>query len=445
MNYRKWFFSDLFDFNPIYAVVAIFVFFSAVGVALFTFLAMAPPKEINLLSGPEGGMFHQKALEYQKILEQQKIKVNVLTSKGSVENLDRITDSKGNIDFTFIQSGLIDPIGDKAHDYSHLVSLGAIAQLPMLLFYSGSEIQQIKQLEGKRVIIGNQGSGTQKMAIDILELNGILDKVIKIEMGGLKALEQLSAKKVDAVFMMGEKIGLSELKIWLSSSNFRIFNFKNQSKAYTRKLEYLGTIDLPEGIIDLGQNIPKTDLVLLGPTIELITTDRLHPAISDLILDAAQQIHFKPHIFQKRGAFPNQHAHVLPLSQDAQRFYQSGRNLLYRNLPFGLASLVSRFLFVVLPLLFVVVPAIQALPFLIRWKNQLRIRRLYNRLMKLEKEYRLETARTEIDRLHLEFAKIDDEIKTLKVKPAYAEQFYHLRRHIDYVRKLMDFSNTSRG
>lgn len=431
------FVSDLFDFNPLYALVALSILVMATGLSVYTFVAMAPPKDLYFLSGPEGGSFHTKALEYQKFLRAHSIKVHVLPSKGSVDNLNRITEPGSQVDVAFIQSGLIDPDNDPLHDYAHVTSLGSVANQPMFFFYRGREKQTLNDFGQKKIAVGTKSSGTFKLAQDLLKLHNMQSRATLVEVGGTKALSQLKNGTIDAAFIMSEKIGLEEIKDLLLSRELKLLNFKQGSKAYVRKLEYLNIFDLPTGIVDFELNTPSQDLVLIGPTVELIATDRLHPAVSDLLLHAAMQIHYRPDLFQKRGVFPSATAHILPLSQDAQRFYQSGRGLLYRHLPFGLASFVSRTLFVILPLLFVVIPGIQALPWFFRWKNQLKIRRLYKELMKLEKEFRIETNKAVLERLQQEFQNIDHEIRLLKVKPAYAEQFYHLRKHIDYVRRLM--------
>ncbi|SIT39241.1 hypothetical protein BN2475_190140 [Paraburkholderia ribeironis] len=43
----------------------------------------------------------------------------------------------------------------------------------MVVFYRGTGITQVSQLEGKRVAIGREGSGTRLIALQLLEANGI--------------------------------------------------------------------------------------------------------------------------------------------------------------------------------------------------------------------------------------------------------------------------------
>jgi hypothetical protein len=51
----------------------------------------------------------------------------------------------------------------------------------------------------------------------------------------------------------------------------------------------------------------------------------LHLAIQHLLLSANFQIHSQLGIFQKAGQFPAAESIDVPLSEEAQRFYKSGR------------------------------------------------------------------------------------------------------------------------
>ena len=56
----------------------------------------------------------------------------------------------------------------------NLVSLGSIAYEPLLVFYRGTNaIRWLSQLEGKRLAIGPEGSGTRALALTLLQTNGI--------------------------------------------------------------------------------------------------------------------------------------------------------------------------------------------------------------------------------------------------------------------------------
>lgn len=427
---------ELFDIGPgvAYSVIGAVVSIVIVGVVFF--IKSAPPSQLNMISGPEGSSFHKTALRYAKALEKNGVRVNVLTSKGSLENFERISDPKGKVDLAIIQGGIIRD--DDRMD--NLVSLGGINNQPIFFFYRGKPMNRLADFKGKTIAIGLEGSGTRKMALRLLELNGIKEK----EPGTTKLLNldaddaaaALEKKEIDGAFIMTENASTEDLRKLMRSKEVHLLNFRNAA-AYARKLDYLNVLDLPEGLIDFDLDIPSTDIQLVGPMVELVAVKDLHPALSDLVLDAAMSIHGRPGLFQKRGEFPAPVEHRIKLSEDAVRFYKNGKGLLYKHLPFWMASLVNRLLVVFLPMVLVLIPAVRSIPALFRLRSQLRIRRRYRELLIIEDKFRREKDPLKIAALHKNFDLIDNDIRDMKVRAAFADQFYSLRGHIDYVRALM--------
>jgi hypothetical protein len=171
--------------------------------------------------------------------------------------------------------------------------------------------------------------------------------------------------------------------------------------------------------------------------IELVAVKDLHPAISDLLLEAAVSIHGRPGIFQKRGEFPTPIEHAIPVSEDATRFYKSGKSLLYRYLPFWLASLTNRIIVVFIPMLLILIPAMKSVPAFFRWRAQYRIHRRYSELLQLEQNLVIEADSARREQLKREFDRIEDAVNKMKIPAYFADQFYGLRGHIDYVRGLV--------
>ena len=91
-------------------------------------------------------------------------------------------------------------------------------------------------------------------------------------------------------------------------------------------------------------------------------------------------------MFRNAGEYPAPLERDFPISADAERYYKSGEQFLYKRLPFWLASLVDRLLVVLLPLLVVIVPATRLAPAMYRWRVRSRIYRWYGALMAIERE-----------------------------------------------------------
>jgi hypothetical protein len=227
------------------------------------------------------------------------------------------------------------------------------------------------------------------------------------------------------------------LKQLLRAPDIHLFSFK-QAVAYSRRYPYLSVLEMPEGALDLGKDLPSHDVYLIGPTVELIAKKTLHPALSDLLLEAARQVHGNASIFQHKGEFPAPLEHEFPISQDAARFYKSGKSFFYRYLPFWLASLVSRVLVAFVPMVVVLVPIIRSVPAIYRWRVRTRIYRWYRALLALERRLLAEGESANRVELIERLDQIETAVHSMKVPAFAADQFYSLRGHIGFVRELMD-------
>lgn len=423
---------EYFDLGPTVALTILLVCGSILLASIAFFIRSAPPTKITITSGPEGSIFHGMAQKYAKTMEKNGIKVKILTSNGSLDNLRRITDEKEKVDLALIQSGS----EDETMDLTHLVSLGGMSYQPLFFFYRGKPIERLHEMKGKKIAIGAKGSGGRNLTLKILKLNGITENENLVTLEGEKVSQSLIDKQIDGAFLMGEDASLNVLRKLLLDPDIQLMNFKN-AQAYSRKIDVLHILTLPEGVLNFEQNIPDKNITLMGPLVELIARDDLHPVISDMLLDAAKELHGNPGIFKKRGEFPMAVSNKIKLSDDAARFYKSGKGLLYRYLPFWVGSFFNRILVVFLPMLILFIPIVRSIPAVFRWMGHLRIRRRYRALLRLEERFMFEKDPTKLQGLYEEFDKIEKDVQKMKVKAVFAEQFYFLRSHVDYVRKIM--------
>jgi TRAP-type uncharacterized transport system substrate-binding protein len=403
----------------------------------FWFFHSAPSDTIVITSGPEGSIFQSIAMKYRDVLARHRVKLKILPSEGSLENLQRLDDPSVRVDVGFVQSGITNAMkGGKP------VSLGSISYEPLLVFYrSATPVDLLSELNGKRIAIGRVGSGTRSLALALLGANGI-------EPGGATPLMDLGAEdatkalldgSVDAIFVTGDSASSQTMRKLLRTPEIQLFNFA-QADGYTRRIHYLNKLELPKGSIDLGKNIPAQDVYLVGPTVELLARPNLHPALSDLLLDAAREVHGRATIFQRRGEFPAPLEYDFHLSADASRYYKTGKSFLYRYLPFWLASQVNRILLVIVPLV-VLIPGLRSIPAIYRWQIRLRIYRWYRALLALESDLFAQAAPESREKLLSRLDDIENAVNRMKVPASFADQFYGLRGHISFVRnRLMDRS-----
>jgi TRAP-type uncharacterized transport system substrate-binding protein len=403
-----------------------------IGVSVFIYLDSTAPNTITISSGPKGSSFEGYAEKYKKILEKEGIKVKIIPSEGSLENLQKLSNPKVAVDVGFVLGGEVN-----GTNIDNLVSLGSISYQPLMIFYHGKKKLLLSDFKGKRLDIGEDGSGTHILALELLKANGIEPKdgtVIVDDVAGddLRALEE---NRIDALFIMGDSTSRDMMHRLLHTPDITLFNF-SQADGYIRRIHYLNKLVLPKGSLDFGKDIPAEDLNLIGPTVELVARKGLHPALSDLLLEAAREVHSTPGLFKNRGEFPVAHEHEFPISADATRYYSSGKSFLYRTFPYGVASLIARLLSVIVPLALLLIPALKAAPAFYRWQMEYRIKSWYRTLFDIERNaFRHWSDLSKRKELLHRLDQIESSVSKIVVPSKFGDLVYGLRGHIDFVRK----------
>jgi len=419
-----------------FLVVAVPIVLVAIAAAAVALKAMrfAPPGTIHLASGPDGSGYRNQADKYKQILARYGIKVEIIPSRGALDNLDKLANKALKVDVAFVQGGLAE-----GRDLPHLVSLGSLYPQPLMVYCrSDKPIELLSQLKGKRLAIGPEGSGARVLAMKLLQANE-MDKppTVLLSLTGEDAAKELVAGKIDAAFLMGDSATPQVMRSLREVPGIELASLR-QADGYLRKFRFLSKMTLPEGAMDLARDIPPRELYLVGPTVELVARDTLHPALSDMLIRAAREVHGGPGLFRNAGEYPAPLARDFPISTDAERYYKSGEQFLYKRLPFWLASLVDRLLVVILPLLVVIVPATRLAPAVYRWRVRSRIYRWYGALMTIEREMRGNHGPDE----HAAFrARLDDiarAVADLNTPPSFGDQLFVLRDHVAAVRRRLD-------
>lgn len=420
-------FSEYFGLNRALSLLAVCFIGGVTCFAIFWFIRSAPPRTLTISSGPAGSTFERNAERYRTILASNGVTLKILPSQGSLENLKRLEDPAAGVDIAFVQGGVTDGTNTQ-----NLLTLGSVAYEPLLVFYRGTApVKMLSQLEGKRLAVGAEGSGTRELALALLKANGIEPGggTQLLDLEGEPARKALLAQQADAIFLTGDSTGPATVREMLHEPGIRLYDF-GQGDAYVRRFRYLNKLQIPAGAFDLGDNLPAAQVTMLAPTVELLAHSDLHPALSDLLIETAREVHGKATLLQNPGEFPAPLQHDYPISDDAARYYKSGKSTAYRYLPFWLASLVNRAAVVLVPIVVVLIPGLRIVPQLYGWRINNRINKRYGELMALERAS-LEPMTPE---QRAALVEIEKSIIGVKMPSSYANQIYILRRHIKFVR-----------
>ncbi|MCX7166159.1 MAG: hypothetical protein NTV11_07775 [Rhodocyclales bacterium] len=403
----------------------------ALSTAIPAFMNSAAPSTLTITSGPDGSVFQKNAEKYKKILAREGVTLKILPSEGSQDNFRKLSNPKVAVDVGFVLGGEVN-----GADIDNLVSLGSISYQPLMIFYRGEYRKLISDFRGQRLDIGQVGSGTHSLALTLLKANGIEPDgdTVLLSTASDDPARAFLENRIDAIFLMGDSTATDLMRQLLHNPDIRLFNFA-QADGYARRISYLNKLELPKGALDFGKNIPAEDLHLVGPTVELIARNSLHPALSDLLLEAAREVHSTPGLFKKRGEFPAPLEHEFHISPDASRYYASGKSFLYRTFPFWIASLIARILVVILPIALLLIPALRIAPAIYRWRIESRIYRWYRALLELERDAfkpSVDPKRREELLRHLDH--IESTVNKIVVPASFGDLFYGLRGHISFVR-----------
>ncbi len=420
--------------DSLIALIPVVLLLALVGWLAERFVRPAPPSRIVMTTGTAGGAYDAFALKYQAILARSGIVLELHRSSGAVENFDRLRTDRApdgiRYDVGFIQSGI-----GTAADAPHLETIAGVYYEPVWLFSPRIEhLVRLSDLIGKRVGVGIPGSGLRRLAVQMLNAAGVTkDNAQLIEVTGNDAAKMLMDGQLDIAFLIGAPE--SPFVQSLFKSSLHIVSLA-QSEAVSRYFPTLTPLTLPQGAVDLADSRPPHDVRLLAATSLLVSRDDLHPALVYLLLEAANEVHGGPGLFQRRGEFPSAQVQDFPISEQATRWFQSGRPLLQRYLPFWLANLIERLLVILVPVVALAIPLMRVVPAIYSWRVRSKIFRWYGQVQAIEQRalegrHDEDEKRFEADRL----TEIEASVNRLKVPLAFYHEVHLLRAHVDMVRR----------
>ena len=399
-----------------------------------------PPRHVLMATGSPGSSNELLGKRYAEFFAKKGITLELVATNGAQENIDRLADRKDDLQAAFVQAGVVHTSG-----VTGVESLGVIAYDPVWFFYRGSELKE-KDFQGfdskfqyflsKKISIGIEGSGTYAQATKILKLSGYEPGPSFLKLPPDQAIQAIQKGEIDGVFIVDAYYS-PNVQALLNDPNLQIGTF-GRAEAYVKLIPYLRILNVPEGAFDLKRNFPSSDLKLLATTTNLLIDDRMHPAIQFLFLEATKEINGKASFFAARGELPSFKNTMLPESSVAIHYEKNSYPFLVAYLPFWLAELVNRLVFILLPFLVISYPLLQALPGYRTRRMQNKINRLYSDLKGFEQELLTNFDLSLRDEYLKRLDVLEYQALTIQVSRRLASDCYALRTSIDYVRNCLN-------
>lgn len=404
------------------------ILLAVVGFVLaYQFVGPPPPRQITIATGSEQGAYYQFGLQYAEWLKQHGIELQVIQTLGSTENLQLLQDRTSGVDLAFIQGGV-------GAEQEALLSLGSLYYEPLWVFHRRDiSIDFLSDLKDYRIAFGSDFSGTQAIAMLLARENGINpDSSGTKNLTSAEAVAALQSGQLDvAFFVASPKAPI--VKTLFADPNLTLLSMV-RAEAYTRRNSFLSHVHISEGMLDLEKNIPSETVHLVSPTANMVIRDDLHPALVDLVLQAATSVHGMGGMFENPGEFPAAKHLEFPLSPDAARHYQYGPPFLQRFLPFWIATLIDRLKVLFLPLVILLIPLLKIVPPTFRWGIRRKIICWYREVQALDLALDEEETPYTMAQFQADIDRIEGEVTQIHVPLGYADQLYNLRLHIKLVR-----------
>jgi len=420
-------FRDLFSiFGPILLLTI------AGFVVAWQFVEPAPPKRLVMATGPVDGAYYRFGLQYRDILARYGIELELVNTAGSVENLGLLTDSGSDVDVALLQCGI--GFNEKTSDLKGLASL---FYEPLWIFQHEQVPAKVTDFMGRRIAIGEPGSGTQAAIQRLIDNNEMPTAAFEaLELGGNAAAEALLNGQADVACFVAS-IRAPYIKKLLLSDSIYLTPFL-RAEAYKRHFHSLSSVVLPRGAAHLRLDIPPADIEMLAPVASLTAKKKLHPTLIVVLVQAAVEVHSNGGIFEKQGQFPSILNMTFPVHEEAQRYLEKGPSWLHRYLPFWIAVSVDRLLILLIPLATLLFPLFKIAPPTYRWRVRKRIYSHYSDLFEVETALLANPSMAALDGCTAKIEKIEKDLAEVNVPLSYADQLFHLRMHVRFVKQRLD-------
>ena len=349
---------------------------------------------------------------------------------------------------------------DRHSEYSKLLSVGRLFHEPIWVFTRGDlPITTLRDLKGKRIMIGTRDSGARGVTRQLLKANGVIEKenATFIDQDLPANAEPLLSGTADAGIVISAA-DTEKIQQLLRVPNIRLMDFAREAEAYTNRFPALSTVVLRQGAVDFDPLTPTEDITLLSTAVALVVRPDMQSALITLLTHAV--VHSPksgfdkngdPVLFYRAGEFPTASDPEFEVPNAARILYKTG------ELPVVLKSLAPKATSLGVPfsytaflnehwttlvgglgMLALLLPLTRAVPGIYVWMVRRRLVYWYRQLKALERKLDNGGAKFDAEAMQAEFNRIDTHVRAISVPPYYSNQLYDLRGHIELVRQRLD-------
>ncbi|MFJ8850900.1 TAXI family TRAP transporter solute-binding subunit [Streptomyces sp. NPDC102437] len=292
----------------------------------------APTGTLTFSTGVRSGVYQRygERLRGDLARDLPKVSIRLQTSEGSQQNIARVATGKADFTIattdalaTYLRSGK--PGADRLRGCVRLYD-----DYIQLVVPRGSEVRKVSDLRGKRVGVGQRGSGVRLVADRLLTAAGLdpAKGVTPVSAGIDTMPEQLEDGRLDAFFWSG---GLPTSAVQELSDRFAV-RLVPLEAPLVKKLQaaggsarYYRSAMMPADAYGRAQQDQAVPTVAVANV--LVTTDRSDPALTEAftrtVIDSRDRIGREVHAAQLVDLRTAIYTDPLPLHEGASRYYRS--------------------------------------------------------------------------------------------------------------------------
>lgn len=405
---------------------------AAAAAVVFHYAArLMPPDRLVFAAGGPGGAYHAIASRYRGILARDGVIVEILETKGSVDNARAL--AEGQADVALLQGG-VDPPAD-----APVEALAAVFLEPLLVFTRGPapEAADPAAWAGLRIAIGPPGSGTRAAVLASARALGLTPPSESLlPLGGADAAEALLAGEIDAAVFVAP-IDAPYLREILREPSIPLAPVRDPA-ALARRTSFIRLADVPAGAFDYAQRLPPERVELPAMVGRLAAREELHPALVNRLALAAREIHGGADLLTPEGTFPSTEGLAMPVNKAAAKLIENGPSALEQVLPYWIVAQIDRFVVLLAPLILLGLPLLRALPGFYASVMRKRVWRKYESLLEIDAEAAQAETPEAVDALESRLDAMEAEIRDVSVPLRYRPNAYALRQHVVLLRRALE-------
>lgn len=307
----------------------------AVGLSACGWTPESPPEypsgPVTLLTGGTAGVYYAFGVEVARAaeLDLDRAPVEVVSTSGSIANLERLADQPGVVAFSALDAAAEAVEG--TGPFTEPLAIGALARVyddfVHVVVRQDSGITSLEDLRGRRVSVGSPGSGVELIAQRLFALAAI-DLTADVQARGLSindSIDALRAGEIEAFVWSGgiPTAGVAELATEVPIRLLPLEAFVTDMRETYSPTYRAGTV--PADIYDNGAGVGEAVQTIAVPNV-LVTSVDTDPALvrafTELLFtrrrDIAAQVPLAGALDRRSAIFTS----PVPLHPGALRYYR---------------------------------------------------------------------------------------------------------------------------